>query len=249
MELSARVRDFGHGVGYSTDPQGRRSASALENLRDCHAGDRCFILGNGPSLTKLDLSRLKAEHTFGLNRGYLLFDKLGFATSYHVCINALVAAQFAPELGTLDSRKVFAWSVREHFAAGTDITFVRTMDRPHFSTNPAHGVWDGSTVTYVALQLAFFFGFTEVVLIGVDHNFATKGPANTTVTSTSRDASHFDPSYFGPGVRWQLPDLARSEIAYQMAHDHFTRAGRRVLDATLDGKLRVFDKVRYDSLF
>ena len=249
VELSARVRDIGHGIGYSTDPEGRRSASTLERLRNVHAGERCFILGNGPSLIQLDLSRLRGEHTFGLNRGYLLFPRIGFETTYHVCINQLVAAQFGRELAALGSRKMFAWRTRQHFSGREDIAFVRTMDRPHFSPDSAKGVWDGSTVTYVALQLAFFFGFEEVILIGVDHNFATKGPANRTVTATSGDASHFDSHYFGPGVRWQLPDLARSEIAYRMANDYFSRAGRRVLDATLEGKLEIFDKADYDDLF
>jgi len=221
----------------------------LESLRDTQVGQRCFILGNGPSLVKLDLQRLQNERTFGLNRGYLLFDRIGFETTYHVCINQLVAGQFARELAALGSYKLFAWSTHRHFAGQADIAFVRTMRRPHFATDPVKGVWEGSTVTYVALQLAFFFGFSEAILIGVDHNFATKGPANQTVTSTTADASHFDPNYFGPGVRWQLPDLERSEIAYRMARDHFAQAGRRVLDATLGGKLQVFEKVDYDQLF
>ena len=248
-ELTTRVRDIHHGAGYRLHPEGRRSASIIESLRNTHVGERCFILGNGPSLVKLDLRRLRGERTFGLNRGYLLFDRIGFETTYHICINQLVASQFAPDLAALGSRKLFAWSTRRHFAGHADIAFVRTMARAHFSTDPAKGMWEGSTVTYVALQLAFFIGFTEVILIGVDHNFATKGPANQTVTATTGDASHFDPSYFGPGVRWQLPDLERSEMAYVMARDHFDRAGRRVLDATLDGKLQVFEKAEYDELF
>ena len=39
-------------------------------------GDRCVIIGNGPSLRSMDLSSLKDEVTFGMNRIYLLFDKM-----------------------------------------------------------------------------------------------------------------------------------------------------------------------------
>lgn len=249
IQLTARTRDVRHACGYAVHPLGRRSGRMLERLRDCHVGERCFILGNGPSLTQLDLKRLKGETTFGLNRGYLLFDELGFETTYHVCVNRLVAEQFAAELAAVSSVKLFAWKTHQHFVSPTGIAFVRTMERPHFSTEPAKGVWEGSTVTYVALQLAFFMGFTEVILIGVDHEFAIKGPANQVITSTAGDASHFDPEYFGAGVRWQLPDLERSEMAYRLARDHFDRAGRRVLDGTLGGKLRVFEKIEYDGLF
>ena len=248
-QLTTRVRDTRHGLGYALHPQGRRSSVMLERLRDAHAGERCFILGNGPSLGRVDLKRLQNERTFGLNRGYLMFGQLGFEPTYHVCINELVASQFAAELAALHSQKLFAWSTRRHFAGFTDIVFVRTAGRPRFSSEPAAGLWEGSTVTYVALQLAFFMGFAEVILIGVDHEFAVQGPPNEVVTSTTGDASHFDPNYFGPGVRWQLPDLARSEAAYRLARQQFDRAGRRVIDATLGGKLQVFEKADYERLF
>ena len=40
-------------------------------LKDIHKGERCFIIGNGPSLNKLDLSKIKDEYTFGVNAIYL----------------------------------------------------------------------------------------------------------------------------------------------------------------------------------
>ena len=85
-------------------------------------------------------------------------------------------------------------------------------------------------MTYVAMQLAYFMGFEEVVLVGVDHSFATKGPAHEVVTSTGADPNHFDPTYFGKGFRWQLPDLETSELAYGLARQVFEADGRRIVD-------------------
>jgi hypothetical protein len=110
-------------------------------------------------------------------------------------------------------------------------------------------VWEGATVTNVALQLAFYMGFEQVILIGVDHNFESKGDANKTVVSDGDDPNHFDPRYFGKGFRWQLPDLETSEIGYEMARKAYEKAGRQVLDATVGGKLTIFPKVDYTSLF
>ena len=92
-------------------------------------------------------------------------------------------------------------------------------------------------------------GIEKVILIGVDHNFTTKGKPNTTVTSQGDDPNHFNPGYFGKGFRWQLPDLDTSERAYRMAQEAYQKAGRQVIDATIDGKLTVFPKASYDSLF
>ncbi len=84
-------------------------------------------------------------------------------------------------------------------------------------------VWEGATVTNVALQLAFYHGFPQVILIGVDHNFTDKGKANQTVVSAGDDPNHFSPAYFGKGFRWQFPDLETSEIGYNLARKAYRR--------------------------
>ena len=101
----------------------------------------------------------------------------------------------------------------------------------------------------VALQLAYFMGFSEVILIGVDHNFVEKGtPNKTEVRTAETDQSHFHPQYFPRGVRWQLPDLQRSEQAYALARAAFERAGRKILDATVGGRCPVFERVAYEKV-
>ena len=69
------------------------------------------------------------------------------------------------------------------------------------------------------------------------------------MTSTGDDPNHFDPSYFGKGFRWQLPDLETSEIAYEMARRAYVAAGREVLDATVGGQLQIFPKVDFERMF
>jgi hypothetical protein len=54
-------------------PWRRESIRRLAALKDVHKGRRAFIIGNGPSLRQTDLSKLKNEFTFGMNRIYLLF--------------------------------------------------------------------------------------------------------------------------------------------------------------------------------
>ena len=92
-------------------------------------------------------------------------------------------------------------------------------------------------------------GFEQVILIGVDHNYASKGEANKTVVSNGGDPNHFSANYFGKGFRWQLPNLDTSEAGYWKARDAYRKAGREVLDATVGGKLTIFPKVDYNSLF
>lgn len=227
----------------------RVSARRLARYQDRHAGQRCFIIGNGPSLRRMDLSLLRDEITFGMNRFYLAFDELGFETSYYVAVNELVMRQFAHDIARIRAPKFLYWPGRRHIPLGDDTMFLRFgAPQTRFETDPRGRLGPGSTVTYVALQLAWYMGFEQVVLIGVDHHFESRGPAHATVVSDGEDPNHFDPRYFGKGVEWQLPDLDGSEAAYRVAKQRFEAAGREVLDATVDGRLQVFPKADYRRL-
>jgi hypothetical protein len=235
-------------------PWRRESIRRLAALKNIHKGKRAFIIGNGPSLKQTDLAKLRNEFTFGMNRIYLLFPELGFSTTYFCSINDLVIEQFSADILALPMPKFLAWRSHRHFNPSLPIsqlpTFIySTYTGPRFSPDVRGRVWEGATVTTLALQLAFHMGFEQVILIGVDHNFTSKGEANKVVVSQGDDPNHVSPDYFGRGIKWQLPDLDTSEIGYALARDTYQKAGRKVLDATIGGKLTIFPKVDYNSLF
>lgn len=228
----------------------RDTINRLPALRDSHKGERCFIIGNGPSLNQTDLHKLKNEYTFGLNRIFMMFPQLGFETSYLVSINDLVIEQSAAEIQELVIPKFIAWRSHRWLRPSKNQYFLyTTYTEPTFAIDLTRRVWEGATVTYVALQIAFYLGFKEAILIGVDHNFVSKGKPNTTIVSEGDDPNHFHPGYFGKGFRWQLPDLETSEIAYRMAREMYEKHGRKVIDATVGGKLTIFPKADYNKLF
>lgn len=241
-------------------PWRRSSMHHLANIRNAYQGKRCFIIGNGPSLKKTDLSRLQGEYTFGMNRIYLLFPELGFTTTFFLSVNDLVIEQCAPDILALPIPKFLSWRSHDiirpvlgkegHIPEAPPLVFLHTTyTGPRFATDARQRMWEGATVTYVALQLAYHMGFDQAILIGVDHNFSTQGKPNTTIVSQGDDPDHFSGNYFGKGFRWQLPDLVTSEQAYALAQAAFADAERQILDATIGGKLTVFPKVDYGTLF
>jgi len=232
-------------------PSWRENVRRVEGYRGKHTGERCFIVGNGPSLRRMDLGLLRDEITFGLNRVYLAFPDWGFSTTYLVSVNDLVLEQCANDMKALELPRFITWRARRWFASDPLALFLDTdfTGPENFSGEATGRLFEGFTVTYVALQLAFFMGFRQVILIGVDHNFVTQGQPNLAVVSQGDDPNHFSPQYFGAGFKWQLPDLDGSERAYLLAREAYHTAGRQVLDATVDGKLTIFPKVKYSSLF
>lgn len=249
--LRTKLNQLESGIRWKLQPVGIQNRFRLGKFFNIHRGLTCFIIGNGPSLNNMNLRLLRDQYTFGLNRIYLLFPKLGFSTSYFVSVNKLVLEQYAKEIQLLQMPKFISWYGREYLAYSSDIYYVRD---PYdgtfsFSKDPRSKIWEGSTVTYVALQLAYYMGFQKVILIGIDHNFQTKGKAHKIVETKELDRNHFDPNYFGKGFRWQLPDLLTSEKAYKIAKNIFEEDGREILDATVNGKLEIFNKIRYLSAF
>jgi len=248
LSFIARCYDIGSFFSWKLAKGGKVSEKKLTRFKDKYKGKRCFIIGNGPSLRKTDLRKLKNEYTFGLNRIYLLFDKLKFKTTFLVSVNDLVIEQSHKDINSLNIPKFIAWKTREYIDMDKNTQFIRTLAEQKFSTDIVRGVWEGATVTYVALQIAYYMGFSEVILIGVDHSFKIKGQPHKEVVSKGDDRDHFSKDYFSKGFRWNLADLDTAEFAYNLTKEAYERNGRKVVDATVGGKLRVFNKVTLEKL-
>ena len=249
-----RVIDIPHRISWDLNSgYSHKNKENIRKFKDTHQKQRCVIIGNGPSLKNMDLSLLKDEFTFGMNRIYLLFDQISFEPTYFVSINELVLNQFSAEISELTMPKFINWNTRKKFDRD-DETIIFLKDTFNltdaFSTELSKRIFSGGTVTFVALQLAFYMGFEEVYLIGIDHNFSQKGVPNTVeLRKATEDADHFHPQYFPAGSKWQLPDLLRSELAYSSARQYYEANGRKIIDATVDGKCNIFIKGDYYSIF
>ncbi len=231
-----------------------RTAWQLKKLRNRYEGQRCFVLGNGPSLKKTDLSLLKNEITFGSNRIYMAFPEMGFQTTFLGCIDLLVVESNVEELQSLNMPFFTNWRARKFFLDTPKKNILYMYDpwdgRLGFSTTPAWRVFEGATVTNIHLQMAFHMGFTQVILIGIDHSWnipIIKQP--TQLVSTGHDTDHFIANYYKPGQKFDPPAIETIETSYALARDYFAAHNREIIDATVGGKLQVFRKVDYLSLF
>jgi hypothetical protein len=232
----------------------------LLSFKGKHKGQRAFVIGNGPSLNQCNLGLLKSEITFGVNAIYLNREKMGFYPTYYVVEDDFVAEDRADEINQLRGpTKFFGNYLSYCIQSQPDVVWLNLRMNyhpypgfPHFSRNAARMIWVGGTVTYICLQLAYYMGFTEIYLIGFDHSYKIPADAKiegTGILSQSNDPNHFNSTYFGKGYRWHDPMVERMEKAFRRAKDIYEENGRRILNATIGGKLEIFDRVDYDSLF
>jgi hypothetical protein len=238
-----------------------RDIPDIASYRNRHRGQRCFILGGGPSLKKIDPSKLRDEVTFAVNGIFLIYDWLRFEPNYYVVEDFLVFEDRWRDIKQKVARSTCFFPVHFHYPEfhRDNHHYLRAIydfdprsGFPRFSTNAARLVWIGGTVTYVCMQLAFYMGFDEVYLVGMDHNYERPGhvqSVGSVWTSHGEDPNHFHPEYFGKGYRWHDPMVSRMEVAYREAKKVFEAHGRVVKNATVGGQLEVFERVKYERLF
>lgn len=240
---------------WSMTSEGRQNQLALERLKAKFAGRRCFVLANGPSLLRCDLTRLKNEVTICSNAQYLIWDQMGFIPDFLTVEDRLVAEDRCNELNAIEqTTKIFPRDL-SYCLKKTDntiyINFVRNHKKfPRFSPEFNRLVCWGGTVSVLNLQLAYYLGCSEIYLIGFDHEYKVPDKIdNLVITSDADDVNHIHPDYFGKGYRWHDPNLERMESAYIEARKFLDAHNVRVRNATVGGKLEVFERVDYASLF
>lgn len=220
----------------------------LQRLRDRHAGERCVLVANGPSLNAMDLRCLQQQTTIGLNKIHLGLRRFGFSPRYYVAVNPKVLQQSAQAIRALPSVKFLGQHAPAAGLGEDALTYIvpPCPAEVRFSTDLARGFHEGWTVTHAALQVAYHLGFREVILIGLDHRYRYEGPPNASRVMQGADPNHFCPDYFGGGQAWDNPDLRAAEESFRQARAAFEADGRRILDATLDGACDIFPKVSFD---
>lgn len=220
----------------------------LKKFEDIHKGEDCFIIGNGPSIGKMDLSVLNNFHVFGLNKIHLIFEKYALALDYHVAVNPLVIEQTYHQLsnGTYGCPSFLSYHASKGFTySSKSVHRLLTNGKWSFYRKITDQMCEGYTVTYVAMQIAFYMGFQRVFLIGVDHSFKQEGKANEKQIYAGDDQNHFHPDYF-KGMAWHTADIEGNEASYALAKHQFHAAGREIFDATVNGKLTIFEKIDFD---
>ena len=245
-------------------PLTKRESDRFRSLKDIFKNERCFIIGNGPSLNHTDVTLLKNEYTFGVNAIFYLTERNNFKPSFYVCEGRHVLEDNIKTIKKYRCSYRFFPTYFKDVIHEDENTYFFYSDMayyynwhpmyctPRFSKDCSDVIYQGQTVTYINLQLAHFLGFNEVYLIGVDFDYAI--PKNVKIkgemiVSKEDDVNHFHKDYFGKGKIWTQPQLEKQMISLSYANVIYMEDGKKIYNATKGGKLEIFPRVNYESLF
>ncbi|MBE5956556.1 MAG: DUF115 domain-containing protein [Lachnospiraceae bacterium] len=231
----------------------------MQRLKDIHNGERCFIIANGPSLRATDLELLyqKNEITFAMNRIYKLFSETNWRPTYYVCEDINIFHESLSEINAIPAKKKFI-PVNHKWYHGINIddalyfwaNYNREKDFPDsFSTNIAKQMDSLGTVTFTCINIAAYMGFKEIYLLGVDHNYRVtiNEQGETIVDNTAKD--YFCDNYDTDIKDIVVHDMGQNTRAYRKAKKYCDEHDIHIYNSTRGGKLEVFPRIDFDSLF
>ena len=246
------VRDYGK-VYYHFLDKKHHYSDRIKKFKDIGKGKRCFIIGNGPSLTVADLERIKDEDCFASNRIFRIFqDTVWRPTYYSVDDWHGISSE---EGNSLEIANIFFgdYFFRKHKINNPNAMVFyghRTLDLSlesfDFSDDAAKEVFIGATVTFVNLQLAAYMGYKEIYLLGVDHSFAYETDNSGKVVKNEKvSQSHF---FKDSGATRIIGNIEGMNNAYITAKKYADSHGIKICNATRGGALEIFPRVDFDEI-
>ena len=229
--------------------------SNLKHQKNVHKGERCFIIGNGPSLKIEDLEMLKNEITFAVNRIYLLFERTDWRPTYYCVIDnkhldnstddirsVKAVNKFIPLCILHDQKK----DIEDATYFDFDITGFYPKP-PQFSEDISDKIVNGMTVTYILIQIAAYMGFKEIYLLGLDHSFSRELLPDGSLKINDGVINYFQSDYTKNN---DTPArIQHMELAYMQARMYCELNKIKICNATRGGKLEIFERVDFDNLF
>lgn len=232
----------------------------LLELKGIHKGEKCFIIGNGPSLLASDLQKIDDLNipTFASNRIYNIFDQTNWRPTYYASEDIIVLKDIQEIISSIPARNHFI-PINLKWFEGINIPNAdyfwmdynsENEDTYNLSLDVAHAIRCKGTVTITCIQLAIYMGFSEIYLIGVDHNYSKMIDVNGEIIENSTIKDYFTDKYDEDIKEQLVHDIGGTTRAFIDVEQLSRKIGNfRVYNATRGGKLEVFQRVDIDKFF
>ena len=241
-------------------------SSKMKKYKNIHKGEKCFIIGNGPSLTPEDLDKVSQVCSFATNRIYLMYEKTNWRPTYYMCqdrqlIRSLVDYYSkCEETVFLGYQALYEYGIeieKANYYLADNRNVNKIVEEIGFSDDAGSVIIDGGSVTYSAIQLAVYMGFSEIYLLGVDHNFSHTLDRNRRIVKHEDvKQDYFDSRYKDAfkqfeekGKTYAAPDKDLMDKAFAAARKYCDKNGIIIKNATRGGKLEAFERINFDDIW
>jgi len=246
-------------ISYYSNEKFSRYSEIKQKISQLHlinGGKRCFLIGNGPSVSLSDLELLKDEITFCCNRFHLCYGDTSFRPTYIVSADDYMIKDFGMEISksAIQNRQNSFFGMtknpRPYLHKDDSAIWIRlNRNRPFMpSSNISKSIGNGGATLLFAAQIAMHMGINEMYLYGVDHNFKNYQISKSSKLNTAKgDGNHFIRNYRA-GKSWVPPTTTFSEASYRALGDHLSSKGGFLKNASRESALPHIQRIDFDSI-
>ena len=229
----------------------------LKSFKGIHKGERCFIIGNGPSLTSDDLERLKGEVCFGSNRIFYIFSNTSWRPTYYLSIDNDVLGREIKEIKKLNLPvKLLNSKTKKYGRSQEDnIHYINIFGKFHisrnnikqetFSEDVSKYFSETCSVTCTCIELAAYMGFKEIYLLGMDHKYKHM-VINGKKVEDKKIKTYFKEMKHGDDIA--IAYIDNLEESYALCKRYADAHGIKICNATRGGYLEIFERVSLDDI-
>ena len=221
------------------------------SIKGSKRGKRCFIIGNGPSLKITDLELLKNEDTFATNEIHRCFSQTNWRPTYYLIMDRY-SKSTPEEIKNIKCKTMFLGSYywRHNKVLRTDAICLHQRYyfnniKYKFSSDISKYIVNSPTVSYAAMQVAAYLGYSEIYLLGFDHRYSFEFDKNGNIIKTGEKHTHF---FKGEKEEDIIGDIFGMTKAYESFKNYATANNINVYNVTRGGNLNVFNRVNFDSI-
>lgn len=237
-----------------------RYGKQLKSLKNMYQDQKCFFIGNGPSLKKEDLDLLYKNNipTFAFNRIYNIFDETEWRPTFYIsqderilknCLDLVDEIEIPYKFIPINFKWFSGITINNAYYFYTNMKQIDKINIFDFSDDISKKIEFANTGMYTAAQIAAYLGFKEIYLIGVDHQFNKVIGNDGIIVENKEIKNYFSDNYTRDNEKLNIPNIEKSTIAYQCMKKRCNDKGIKVFNATRGGKLEVFPRVAFDKLF
>ncbi len=240
----------------------RKFSPKIKEFKDKYKGETCFIVGNGPSLRIEDLDRLTEKHCFAANGIYKMFSHTCWRPEFYFSQDSLMTQDILlKDIGNiLDLKHIFT-SINSKMVDFNEkydkIKYMRlyyeedNSGLPQFSTDCEKMINLSCTVTYSMLQMAAYMGFKTIYLLGMDCSYQYEELEDGTVIRNDVKSYGDIIAELTSGYSWdgKGAEVYQQIKGYKAAKKFAENNDIQIYNATRGGKLEIFERVDFDSLF
>lgn len=235
-------------IAYDQQRENRDVLGKIQTYKNKYQGKRCFIIGTGPSLTVEDLELIKNEYCFGTNRIFELFRKTTWRPTFYVNQDHDLIKRHMKTISELNiEHKFVPIEYKNDFDSNEMNFFVLRHQEFYpnaapFSRNIEKYLAQGFTVTYGAIQLAVYMGFSEIYLLGIDHNYAVTRDSKGNIIKTNNGKQGYAVGMSDYMNMNNLPRIEETTISFETAERLSHKYNFRIYNCTRGGKLEAFER-------